>query len=1614
VSPAPLARRRAQLVRGAVLFVDVEGFGRLSRELGVERAYLVVTRCVRLLDGVVRRHGGAVDKYLGDRLLAVFGHPVPVPDPPRAAVEAALELRERVADYNREPDVLLPLGIHVGIQSGEFVAGDVRGGAVLREFSVLGDTVNTAARLNGRARDGQIFVGAPVFEATRDGFVYQALEPLRLKGKAQPVQAYQLLAARADANPVSGSRAARAEVARVGRERELAALSEAVTRLAAGDGGVLLLEGEEGSGKSRLLEELRCAGTLAKVERLQVRAGGDGSHGSPFAQRLVSAWSGVAPGSDARKSRPLLAQRLARHQPESEAARDAERLARWLETGRAADPEALREAVVRALCPPAPGTPLLVVVEDAHRADPESLELLRALVRAARDRPLLHLLCLRPDEAGAAGVRALAQDAAKGSARTVALAPLPAEAARVLARAAAPDAELGDATLDLVLERGRGVPGRILAAAFLAPALRWAADVERQMQVERPSQAERRRASVLFADITGFTPLTEQLGAEAAYPVVDAAVALLDRVAREHGGTVDNHQGDCVLALFGVPRALEDAPRAAVNAAIDMRRRLRAFVEEHGLEPRLEVHSGIATGLGIAGDVSGPMLREFAVLGDHVDLADALTHQAAAGQILVDAETRRFTQDLFEYQPGERLSLPEGGSAASFEVRSTAPRLHRARLGAERRIFSALVGREAELAQVRERLVALGRGEGGVVSLLAEAGLGKSRLVAELARLEEARACTWLEGRALSTGRNLSFHPLADMLRAWAEILDEDEDEGRAKLEARLAATLGADARGAFPLLANLMGLGLRPDEREWLDRIVPESRENLVRGALTQLLREGSGRQPIVVVMEDLHWADLSTIELLESLLRLVDEHPILFLNAARPGFPDTSGRVLARAREHHADRHVELALRPLDAEACRMLVRNLFRGGDLPHHTRRLIEEKAQGNPFYLEEVVRALADAGAVELRDGAFHATAALERFEIPGSVREAVLARVDRLELRRRSVLQAASVIGGSFHRDVLEELVDDGSSVDEVLEELQHGEFIEPTDRSAGVEYAFKHPLIQEVTYDGLLEAQRQALHLAVARATERRLSDAVPGFYAMLAYHYGLGRAAERAEEFLFRAGDEAARLAASSEALHFFQEASRLYLELHADGGDPGKRALLEKNVGRALFQRGQEPKSAEHFDRALELLGVRVPQSALALQVRFARDLLAVLTPLYVGRRPLRPTATLREQEIIEISFLRAISQTTSSPTRFVFDSLATLRRISRVDPRSIPEAGGKFAGAAGIFSYSGLSFDVSRRFLDYARSLIGSEEAPDALYYRVMRFAHHFLHGDWGAEHEIPRERLDAAQREGRLWDVTTYLGLFGEKRLRQGAFDAVRDTNEWIGGIWDTYGYDVARYNWLGMQVILALEERRLPEAVAAARRYHEESPQDLLHLLAEGWQAEAEILAGDAAAASESLARAERLLRGLGRAIPFHLGSYLNARLLYDVAALADTSGGERRVLARRARRSARRALGLASKLAYRAPQIFRTRGRLAWQLGDRAAALRWWRRSLERAAVLGMQPERARTCHEIAVHLGGGDGAPRELDGRGAAAWRDEARGSYETRGLVWDLARLESGRAP
>jgi class 3 adenylate cyclase/predicted ATPase len=1624
MEPPPSTRetstRKTLRTRASVLFADLKGFTALSDAMGPEQAYLVVTGCLRLLDEVARKRGGSVDKYLGDALMAVFGHPVPLEDHAGAAVEAALEMRQRVRDYARELRLPAALELHAGVNTGSFVAGDIHG-PVIREFHVLGDAVNVAARLKQRAPLGCVYVGAETYERTRERFAYRDLEPLQLKGKAGSVATYEVLSAREGAARRRSDELALAAL--VGRETELARLREAVAALAGGRGSVVSLVGSDGLGKSRLVAELARSEAARSVAFLEARPGPRAADAplQPFAD-LVREWAGLREGEESTASARLEA---ALRELGGDAVREllpplaslagvGSGRSDWLRRRRGSGTAPTAAALARWLAALGEKQPRGLVFEDLDRAPAEALALLEELLPLASRAPILFLLVSRPTPAEAAA-RLLGRVRAEGV--EIQLEPLPRAEAETLVQRLAP--ELEAELRGVIVERAGGSPQRLILGAFLAPALR--SELERARAGDRSAEAERRRATVLFADITGFTRLTEQLGDELAYAIIADALALLDDVARKHGGSVDKYLGDCVLALFGVPEAIEDAPRAALNAALEMRGRIAEFNRERGLAWPLDVHSGINTGLGIAGDISGPLIREFAVMGDPVNVADRLKDLSPAGQIWVGAETWRFAREAFEFRALGLSELGDSGAGLeAFELLSQEQRLYRRRVEAARGIGSALVGRDPELARLRECVAGLVGGAGGIVSLVGEAGLGKSRLVAELRAAPEAQDVAWLEGRSLSVGQQLAFHPFGDLGRAWAEIRDEDAPEelpGRVRDAARRL--LADAAEEVWPFLATVMGVPLPPEARARVEGVPGEMQDRMIRAAMTQLLRAASQERPLVLVFDDLHWADLSSVELLESLLKLAASHPILFVHVLRPGFTATSGRLLAFARAQHAERHLEVSVEPLAPEASRLLVNNLFQHADIPHRVRTLIAEKAAGNPFYVEEVVRSLVEEGAVELRDGGFRATPKIHDVVLPGTLQEVIMARVDRLGLRPKQILQVASVVGRSFHYDVLLRVFPSRDELDAVVAALVDAQFLVPWDRLQGVEYAFKHPLIQEVTYDSLLHGKREELHRRIGDAIQAALDPGVPGFHAMLAYHFSLGRDLERAEEALFRAGDEAARSAASNEALHFFQEASKLYLEVHGGRGDPRKQATLEKNVARAMYNRGLVEPALVHFDGALRHLGERVPQGAWLLNARFAKDLAALLARLYLMGRGLgRSPASERQREIIEIMFQRGQSQVTAAPMRMVFDSLATLRRLSKVDARSVPGAGAMYAGAVAIFSYGGVSFGIGRRFLELARQVIDPESDPGSwLFFRFVNFVHHFLAGDWSAEHEIDDATLEEGLRGGRLYDVANYLGFAAEKALRQGRFDAARAKIEWFREIFEKYEYEPAKLGWLGLSILLLLEERRLDEAAAAADRYNEESQQDLLHLVSLGYKATAKCLAGELDAAAPALARADDLMARTGRPIPYHLGSVLAARLRLDLveleAALARGDRDAERRLRRRAARSASRGLRIVPKVAHREPELARLAGRHAWLAGRHDRALAHWRRSLAAAASLGLEPERARTHQEVGLRLASGAG-PRELDGRGAEAHLAEARRGFESLGLAWDLARLEGAAPP
>ncbi|MEO6026632.1 MAG: AAA family ATPase, partial [Candidatus Binatia bacterium] len=1206
-----------------------------------------------------------------DSLLAMFGFPAPLADAASSAAAAAVEMREEFRKYNVSLDV--PLRLVIGVNTGAMVAGDVRG-QVAREFNILGDAVNVAARLKAKAPYGHIYVGPDTEAESRERFEYHPLGTVALKGKAIEVPIFDLIGPRARPARAAGV----ADVPLVGRTAELARLGAHLTNLAGGKGGTVLVVGAPGIGKSRLLAEaelLPAAAGLPTIHAAGIAGGDEGE------ARLLATLLTASVGDDGASDAAAAAERTIEH---------------------------IAGRVITALERRSAVQPIVVLLDDVHRADPASLAWLPHLADRLAERPVLFVIAVRPDADDAPD--ALQHTLAPMLIDQIVLAPLSLDESRRLIDAVA-DEPLSEDARELVLAYGEGNPGRLVRGVFFEPALR--AERERAVIGRRAGDTERRRATILFADITGFTTLTEKAGAERAFPIVVGCLQVLDEIARKHGGNVEKLIGDCVMALFGFPEAMEDAPRVAVNAAIEMRRGVRAYSESLGPDTKLDVHIGIHTGLAVAGDVAGPLIREFAVMGDPVSISDELKDLAPSGQIYVGAEMWRATREVFSYREVPPAPRKGGGVPLRvFELTSDQERLHRARIGTERRVFSALVGRESELAALRGAVAKLADGTGGIVTIVGAAGLGKSRLLREIAT-SEAADVVWCEGRSVATGRHLSFHAIVDLCRSLIGIEDgDDEAQTLGKLDATVRGLLPDELEDVLPFLAALLGLPLDEARATRLAGLHGDAMEKLTLRSVSQLLRATSDDRPVVAVMDDLHWADQSSIELLESLLRLCEEHPILFVNLCRSGYATTSDRIRDHARTEHAERSFEIALKPLDASAARSMLNNLFHQDDLPRDTRQRIEEKAHGNPFYIEEVVRSLVDDGAVEYVEGRFRATDKITSVTIPDSIHEVVMARVDALDVAKRALLQTVSVIGASFHVEVLAGIVEDVTRLADDIESLLNGEFLVRSASARDAEYDFKHPLIQEVTYESLLHARREILHRKVAETMERVFPDDVAGYAGMLAYHYGKGGAGERAEAFLFRAGAEAARAAAPSEALHFFEEASKLYLEIHKDGGDPSKRALLERNIAEALYYRGRFLDAIDHFNVALRLLGDRVVEGRWQLGTSFARNLVAVLARLYLPTFSRRPAAaTARQCEIMDLRYARAEVTVTAQPTRHLVDSMDTIAYLQRIDARTVPGAARFYAGAAALFAFGGISFDVARRLSKRARALVQPSAADD---------------------------------------------------------------------------------------------------------------------------------------------------------------------------------------------------------------------------------------------------------------------------------------------------------------
>ena len=648
-------------------------------------------------------------------------------------------------------------------------------------------------------------------------------------------------------------------------------------------------------------------------------------------------------------------------------------------------------------------------------------------------------------------------------------------------------------------------------------------------------RGERRIVTVLFADVVNSTGLAENLDPEDWTDIMNGAFPLLTAPVHRYEGTIGRLMGDGILAFFGAPTSHEDDAERAVLAALDMVASIKTYGEtiksKQGFDFQIRV--GINTGFVVVADVGSAAFNEFTAMGDAVNVAARMQSTAAPGTVQITSDTQRQVASRFDFESLGEIEL-KGKSEPVTAYRVIKPSAYLVRTHGSGGVSAPLIGRDLELGRLKAAIDQVREGRGHIVCLIGEAGLGKSRLLSEL-------RAYWLEKNpqfyldvmnAVPYDATRPFGLFQNYARdMFAVELDDSGETIHRKIRETFLSQGVPEEQFAMCQVAmeRVIAAKVLHESKDYTgDQIRTDIHQNMY-----QAFKNASGGAPSVVVLDDMQWADRASVDLLLHLMKLADEIPILFVIAFRPERQSPAWQVKLAAETDFPHRSEEIVLKPLDAAGSEKLISALLDIERMPDTLRATILRKTEGNPYFVEEVVRSLLDQGFVRDMDGKleWQAGADASDIAIPDSLQALLMARMDRLDAETRATLQMASVIGRQFYYRILLAISDSAMGVDKHLRSLERVELLREAGRNPELEYVFKHELARDAAYATILNRRRREFHLHVAEAIETIFADRLDEHAHRLARHFELAGDDQRAARYYELAGDVAAALGAGAE---------------------------------------------------------------------------------------------------------------------------------------------------------------------------------------------------------------------------------------------------------------------------------------------------------------------------------------------------------------------------------------------------------------------------------------------------------------------------------------------------
>jgi len=624
-------------------------------------------------------------------------------------------------------------------------------------------------------------------------------------------------------------------------------------------------------------------------------------------------------------------------------------------------------------------------------------------------------------------------------------------------------------------------------------------------------EGERKQVTVMFCDMEGFTPLVEKLGAEDAYGIMDQIYEILIHKVHDYEGTVNEMTGDGIMALFGAPIALEDAPQRAIRSALAIHREMARFSDrikekKEGIPP-IKMRVGIHTGPVVVGTLGNDLRVEFKAVGETVNLASRMEGLAEPGSAFITENTFKLTEGFFRFEAlGEKIIKGKKEPVKVYRVIAPSSRRTRFDVSAERGL-TPFVGRERELELLLDGFERTKGGRGQAFSIVSEAGVGKSRLLYEFRKAVANEDVTFLEGKCLSYSRGVAYHPIIDILKSNFNIRDGDF-EIKEKVTRGLK-VLGADEASTLPYLLELLSV---KDSGINKVPLSPEGRKDRIIEALRRIVLNGSEIRPLIMAIEDLHWIDKSSEDSLKDLLDSITGARVFLIFTYRPEFVHTWG-----GRSYHG----QVNLNRLFNQESLTIVSHLLATEEIHRDLEELILEKTEGVPFFIEEFIRSLKDLKIIERQDNKYFLARDIKDLNIPSTLQDVIMARVDTLSEGAKEVLQTGSVIEREFSYELIKHV--SGLPEKELLSHLSaliDSELLYERGIYPKSTYIFKHALTREVVYHSILTRKQKRLHEETGNAIEKLYKDSIDEHYGILAEHFIESENYEKGAEYSKFAG--------------------------------------------------------------------------------------------------------------------------------------------------------------------------------------------------------------------------------------------------------------------------------------------------------------------------------------------------------------------------------------------------------------------------------------------------------------------------------------------------------------